>query len=204
MQTPANKLVQTVWTRPCTRVFMVRDAPAQQGQGHSLFRWNRGAQDITPATRRFRLPAKPQRYGWEQRSLIGTESADLRDGDVYYDTNQVAVLMVMNEDQMFCVHQPERVTTSNASVNWDPGDPKNVVITSGGFGTRIVTLNDDSTVVPDGTTVRVYRNSDASNPVTVRFGTSGTQHTLTQSKMGEYVFMGAAWRSTQHDVPFIV
>jgi hypothetical protein len=155
------------------------------------------------AQSRFRLPAKPQRYGWEQRGLINTESADLRNGEVYCDEDQKAVLMVMNNDQMFVVLQPERRRDENASFTWSPGDAKNIVFTPVlSTDDREVTLENSTSLVPDGTVVRIYRGA-TSYAVKVRFGTGGNFHTLDSQKMGEYVFTGGAWRSVVNNVSFV-
>jgi len=175
---------------------------ADNAASRNRYPWSVNALAVQALTR-LRIPAKDKRFGWDQRALINTESADLRDGDVYYDTKQIAVLMVMNQDQMFCVHQPERKRTEDTSFTWSPGDTKNVVFTNVLSSTdRVVTLRDDVTVVPDGTTVRIYRELPT-YAVKVRFGTGGTQHTIDSGKMGEYVFTGGAWRSVVHNVTFV-
>ncbi|MCC6402538.1 MAG: hypothetical protein IT207_00855 [Fimbriimonadaceae bacterium] len=155
------------------------------------------------AQSRFRLPAKPQRYGWEQRALINTESGDLRDGDVYYDTDQKAVLMVMNNQQMFCVLQPERVNSRIISLNWAVGDEKNVVFLADDDGSGTLTLPADTNEVPDGTVVRCYCEPGTTYTVGVKFGPGGTLHELDPGKMGEYAFMGGKWRSVVHNAAHV-
>lgn len=134
---------------------------------------------------------------------LGGDEADLFNGDVYYDEEHVAVLMVM-KDQMFAVHQPERVRFTDESIPWTFGVEKNLIyeqVLSG--DPRIVTLNDDPNEIPDGTVVRVYRTGVTGYSVKVKFGTSGTERTIAQGKMGEYVFMGGQWRSVVHDIAYV-
>lgn len=159
------------------------------------------------AAGRLAIPAKASRFGWDQRDLIGSTTADLRDGDVYYDTTMKAVLMVMNQNQMFCMHQAERVSDRTASFDWDPEDAgnneKNVVFVNALTGAQTITLETDTVKVPDGTVVRVYRASNTSYAVSVKFGPGGAAHALAAGKMGEYVFSGGKWRSVVHDVAFV-
>ena len=114
--------------------------------------------------------------------------------------------MVMNE-QMFCVHQPERTQTVTSSFTWDPTNSdvnhKNVVFVSALTSAQTVTLESNSAKVPDGTVARVYRAPDAAYGVSVRFGTGGTSHPLGLGRMGEYVFTGGKWRSVVHDAAFV-
>jgi hypothetical protein len=155
------------------------------------------------AQSRFRLPAKPKRFGWEQRGLIGTTSADLLNGDTYYDEDHKAMNMVMDTDQMFCVHQPERIRSVNATFTWTVGDSKNIVV-SGNTSAIDVNLEDDDTVVPDGTVVRIYRNAAFTSGVTVKAGSGGgaLSSAVDAGKMSEFVFVGGQWRSTVLDVAF--
>jgi hypothetical protein len=176
---------------------------ADNAKSRNRYQWSVNALGVM-ALSRLRIPAKPQKYGWEQRGFLTSnrEVADLRDGDVYHDTDQVALLMVMN-DQMFCVHQPERTVTKDASFQWDPGEEKNVMIAANA-STCDVTLNHDTAAVPDGTTVRVYRNLTGTAAVNVKAGTGPgmLNVAITAGKMGEFVFMGGKWRSTQLNVDF--
>jgi len=172
----------------------------------SKYPWSMNALNVRAAGR-LAIPAKASRFGWGQRALIGTDSADLRDGDVYYDTTMMAVLMVMDEDQMFLVHQAERVQERTASATWEPGgavNHKNIVFVNAPGGTaRTVTLETDTAKVPDGTVVRVYRASNAAYGVNVRFGSGGADNALAAGRMGEYVFSGGKWRSVVHDAAFV-
>jgi hypothetical protein len=174
------------------------DAPAK-----NTYPWSVNALSVM-AQSRLRIPAKTSRYGWDQRGLIGTPEADLRDGDVYYDETQFALLMVMNE-QMFTVHQPERIDYRSASFTWSPANhhQKNIVVADTD-SIVLVSLENDTDVVPDGTVVRVYHNTTATNTVSVRFGTSGaTTYSIASGHSSEFVFVGGAWRSTYHDVAYV-
>jgi hypothetical protein len=169
----------------------------------NTYPWSVNALSVM-AQSRFRLPAKPKRFGWEQRELIGTTSADLFDGDTYSDEEQKAVNMVMNQNQMFCVHQPERVEAKSASFTWNPGDAKNIVFDQNTGSSKLVTLNATDSEVPDGTVVRIYRKGGVTDLVQIRFGTGiQTNQVIDAGKMGESVFMGGKWRSTMFNVAFV-
>ena len=173
----------------------------------STYPWSVNSLSVR-AQSRLQIPAKPSRFGWEQQGMIGNAVSDLRNGDVYYDLDQKALLMVMNNDELFVISQPERLSTRTSSFTWRPEDhpeKSSLFVPAAGSSDRVVTLEDDVQKVPNGTVSRIYCRSDVTGyAVKVRFGTSGTQHPIDAGNMGEYVFVGGAWISIIQNQPFVM